>query len=234
MHKLAIITGTHQGLGRALAETFLENPDFKVWGFSRKNEIQHTNFTFFHTDLSKSDFHNSLPDRLPVANEYVLINNAAIIEPIAPAHSIDAESLEKIYKINVQAVHLLSAWFIRHTLDRKVAKTIVNISSGAARYPITHWSPYCSTKAALDMLSECLALEYPSYRVYSFAPGMVDTPMQSHIRSKSLKEFPEVDRFKAAFKNNNLNNPYSVSKKIIHLIQNPLTFTGVKISIKDL
>lgn len=234
MFKLAIITGTHQGLGRALAETFLENPDFKVWGFSRKNEIEHSNFTFFHTDLSKSDFLGSLPVQFPEASEYVLVNNAAIIEPIAPAHTVDAESLEKIYRINILSVHLLSSWFIRLTLHKKAPKTILNISSGAGRYPITHWSAYCSTKAALDMLSECLALEYPTYRVYSFAPGMVDTPMQTHIRSKNLNEFPEVKRFRAAFENNILNDPYYVSKRIIHLIQNPLISLGVKISIKDL
>lgn len=234
MHTLAIITGTHQGLGRALAQSFLEDPGYRVWGLSRKNQIEHPNFTFFQTDLSLSDFHTSLPDQLPEASAYVLINNAAIIEPIAPAHTIDAKSLENIYKINILSVHLLSAWFIRLTFGRNVPKTILNISSGAARYPITHWSAYCSTKAALDMFSECLALEYPGYRVYSFAPGMVDTPMQTLIRSKSSSEFPEVDRFKAAYENNILNDPYSVSKRIIHLIQNPSISLGVKISIKDL
>ncbi|MFN4299500.1 MAG: SDR family NAD(P)-dependent oxidoreductase [Thermaurantimonas sp.] len=234
MLKLAIITGTHQGLGRALAETFLENPTFKVWGLSRKNQIEHSNFTFFHTDLSKTDFLGSLPDQLPKASEYVLINNAAIIEPISPAHTIDAESIEKIYRINILSVHLLSGWFIRCTLNKKAPKIIINISSGAGRYPITHWSAYCSTKAALDMLSECIALEYPTYRVYSLAPGMVDTPMQTLIRSKSLNDFPEVERFKAAYENNILNDPYLVSKRIIHLLQNPLISLGVKISIKDI
>ena len=38
-------------------------------------------------------------------------------------------------------------------------KSIMNISSGAARHAIESWSSYCSTKAALDMYSEVIHIE---------------------------------------------------------------------------
>lgn len=147
---------------------------------------------------------------------------------------VGAEELMRIYHVNIIAAHLLCAWFLRHTSDRHTPKTIINISSGAARYPVTHWSAYCATKAALDMLSECLAVEYPDCSVYSLAPGMIDTPMQSFIRSRSKQEFPDVERFATAYENNVLNDPYFVSKRIIHLIQNSKSNRAVKISIKDI
>ncbi len=234
MKKIAIITGTHRGIGYALAKSFLETGDYLVWGFSRHNSLEHAGFRFFQMDLSTPDFTARLPESLPDCDEYVLINNAGVIEPIRPADQIDSEQLTKIYHVNILSVHLLVAWFLRLTAHRSAKRLVINISSGAGRYPISHWSAYCSTKAALDMLSECIALEYPDIRVYSLAPGMVDTHMQHLIRSYSKEHFPEVDRFKAAFENNLLNDMYFVSKKILHLIKNPETVPRVKISPKDI
>ncbi|MFN3951661.1 MAG: SDR family NAD(P)-dependent oxidoreductase [Thermaurantimonas sp.] len=234
MKKIAIITGTHRGIGHALAKSFLETGDYLVWGLSRHNTLVNNGFQFFQMDLSTTDFASRLPESLPDCDEYVLINNAGVIEPICPADQIDPEQLTKIYHVNILSVHLLVAWFLRLTACRRAKKLVINISSGAGRYPISHWSAYCSTKAALDMLSECIALEYPDIRVYSLAPGMVDTPMQHLIRSYSKERFPEVERFNAAFQNNLLNDTYFVSNKILHLIKNTEAVPRVKISLKDI
>lgn len=234
MKKLVIITGTHKGIGRSLTETFLKTGNYIVWGISRHNALENPDFKFIPSDLSETNFCENLPVSLPDSPEYVLINNAGIIEPIQPVHLTSARQLKKIYNVNILSVHLLCGWFLRSTSGRKVRKTIVNISSGAARYPVVHWSAYCATKAALDMLSECLVLEYPDVKVYSLAPGMVDTSMQEFIRSHSKDDFPDVDRFKAAYENNLLNHTQFVSNKILTLINDRNTDLPVKISIKDI
>jgi benzil reductase ((S)-benzoin forming) len=234
MNHLAVITGTHRGLGHALAKHMLSTGRYMVWGISRYNEIEHPNFHFHQTDLSSSDAVDSLPDIPTHFHSYTLIHNAGILQPIAPAHRIQPTELQRIYQINILSAHLLSAWFIRQTLPVTASKHILHISSGAGRYPVTHWSAYCATKAALDMLSQCLALEYPQYRVYALAPGMVDTDMQSFIRSHTPDTFPEVQRYKSAKELNQLLDPLMVSNKIIHLIENSTTSLPVKISIKDL
>lgn len=232
--KLVIITGSHKGIGLALAKSFLETGEYVVWGFSRQNALDNADFRFFRLDLSETDFTTYLPDSLPDYSEYILINNAGIIEPIQPADQVDEQKLKKIYNVNILSVHLLSAWFLRLTKNKRTQKIIINISSGAGRYPVSHWSSYCATKAALDMLSECIALEYPDVRVYSIAPGMVNTSMQQHIRSHSKESFPDVERFKKAFENNMLNDTHLVAEKIIHLIYNPDTHHRVKLSLKDI
>ncbi len=70
---------------------------------------------------------------------------------------------------------LLSSAFIKHTKDWNVDKRIINISSGAAQNPYFGWAAYCTTKAGVNMLTKCIALEetdkkYP-VKVISFAPG---------------------------------------------------------------
>lgn len=52
-----------------------------------------------------------------------------------------------------------------------LSKTVVNISSLCALEPFKGWGLYCAGKAARDMLCQVLAVEEPSVRVLSYAPG---------------------------------------------------------------
>jgi benzil reductase ((S)-benzoin forming) len=117
-------------------------------------------------------------------------------------------------------------------------KTIVNISSGAANYPVDGWSTYCSSKAGLQMLSEVLALEAEkrndtSLKVYSVAPGVVDTEMQQHIRQSSEHNFSRVEHFKNLKKDNQLTSSQDVAKKLAELLQNQAKFREVKQDVRN-
>jgi NAD(P)-dependent dehydrogenase (short-subunit alcohol dehydrogenase family) len=109
-----------------------------------------------------------------------LVNNAGIIEPIAPVASADTER----WQYNI-AVNLLGPFYLaREAISelRKQKGRIVNVSSGAATRTLEHVSAYCAAKAALNHFTRVLAAEEPRLTVMSVRPGVVDTRMQEAIR----------------------------------------------------
>ena len=126
------------------------------------------------------------------------INNAGVLEPIAPLRKVEADELERHLAINVVGVHNGSRSFVGALRQVDRGGVLVNISSGAARSAYEGWSAYCAGKAAVDRMTEVLALEErdTGLRAYAVAPGVIDTDMQEMIRGTSAEDFPLVERFR--------------------------------------
>jgi NAD(P)-dependent dehydrogenase (short-subunit alcohol dehydrogenase family) len=125
----------------------------------------------------------------------IVVNNAATIEPIGLLGEVPPEQWVQAVAVNLSGPYFV----IRAALPTFLAQgrgVVLNLSSGAALRPREGWSAYCSTKAALAMLSRSLATEYGArgVRAYSFQPGMVDTDMQGRIRESGLNEVSRVPR----------------------------------------
>ena len=117
-----------------------------------------------------------------------------------------------------------------------VKKTIFSISSGAAAKPIHSWSTYCVSKSGLELLSQVLKSEIlnSSLRIFSIHPGIVDTPMQKHIRKSSKSDFPLVDKFIAYHKNNELVSAKLIAEKLNYLYKNQQNFDETVIYLRNL
>lgn len=119
----------------------------------------------------------------------ILVNNAAVIWPLEEVAETDAD--EWAYSLNV---NLLAPFYMtRNVLPVMIEQhygRVVNISSGAAVRPIMGASAYCTAKAGLDMFTRVLALELEGTGVTAntLYPGMVNTDMQSDIRSVDTSE----------------------------------------------
>ena len=157
MQKVALITGTGSGIGKALAELLLSE-NYLVFGYSRTNQIENKNFTFTTIDLSnlqevqKMQFPN-----VDVATDVLLVNNAATIGSILPIDKKSEKEIIQEYNLNIISPTLLSRKFINTYSDNK--KLLINIGSGAANKAIASWSAYCATKSGLDMFTEVIAEE---------------------------------------------------------------------------
>ncbi|CAH2043498.1 unnamed protein product, partial [Iphiclides podalirius] len=106
----------------------------------------------------------------------IVINNAGV----AGAESILSEGaitvFDKIMKVNLRAVMLISHLSLPHLLETK--GNIINISSiGSSSICFRVNSQYCTSKAGLDQFTKCAALELEPYgvRVNSVNPGPVKT-----------------------------------------------------------
>jgi len=231
VQKLALITGTGSGVGKALAELLL-NKNYKVIGFSRTNSITHLNFTFTKIDLSNL----AATERLvfPKANnsDVLLVNNAATIGTIVPFNKKKTENIINEYCLNIISPTLLCNKFIN--TYKTNSKLLINIGSGAANNPIPSWSTYCATKAGLDMLTQVITEEnHENLTVFSVHPGIVDTNMQKKIRKTKPDLFPLLSKFTSYYTNNELENTEAVAKKLYYIIQNFAEFTKNILSIRD-
>jgi 3-oxoacyl-[acyl-carrier protein] reductase len=122
------------------------------------------------------------------------INNAGIF-PEAPAAEIPVSQMQATLSINVEGV-LYGAQAAASVM--KPGGAIVNMASVAAVRVRRGRAAYCSSKAAVAHLTECLAVEFGDLgiRVNAIAPGFVDTEMTRWVQddpealAKALEAIP--------------------------------------------
>lgn len=122
-----------------------------------------------------------------------LINNAGVIEPIAPLAQADFDLFRRNIEVNLIAPAALMQACLPHL--RQQRGRIVNINSGAAVKTMVGWSSYCTAKAGLLHLTNNLAQEEPDVTFISLRPGVIDTDMQQQIRGSSGMEDAAHQKF---------------------------------------
>jgi benzil reductase ((S)-benzoin forming) len=240
MDSLFFITGSSRGIGKALAEVLLEESEQnQVIGLSRSNSLEHERFKHIEIDLSEdiTDFARELFTRYKPRKKVVLVNNAGTLGDTAHVGDLDSQQLHKAFQVNVTAPAVLMNEFVRTYGAGEAAPLILNISSGAGKYPVDGWFGYCASKAALDMLSEVAAVEAEksgsSLKVFAVAPGVVDTAMQEEIRQKSKQEFSGVEKFIQMKEEGALAPAREVAQKLLAFIQKPEQFEGVVQDVRN-
>lgn len=199
--KKAIITGHSKGLGASMVTCLIE-AGFEVLGVSRSGiGSDVAGLTEVALDLGDADavaafaVGEVFAGFLKGADEVLLINNAGIVEPIAPVGRQDAAKIAQSLTVNVSAALVLSDAFVAATEGAQ--RRLVHISSGAGRNAYTGWSVYCATKAAMDMHARAMVEDgIEGLKVESIAPGVIDTGMQATIRSAPEEDFALLDQFK--------------------------------------
>jgi len=237
------ITGTASGIGKELALQLLQNPLNKVIGISRNNSIIHSNFEFHQVDLSDVDAVCNFKFKAhPDAEKICLINNAGMLGEVKHVGKLNATTIAQNYLVNLVAPSVLTNSFIHFYNSSPAEKIILNVSSGAGKAPVDGWAAYCASKAAVDMFSRVVDEEQKidatgkeqNFKIFSVAPGKVDTAMQAEIRKASKKDFSNVQNF-IDFKNQDqLISPQAVAEKYIQLLENADKIKGNVFSLREL
>lgn len=231
-----IITGTSRGIGEALAKLVLgtENVVFCISRnqnprLSVEAHVKHWPLRDIAIDLNDTGKINEMmrdifraidPDDV---NEILLINNAGIIHPIRVIGEAEAsEQIVRCINVNLTAAILITDRFVRETEGWTAPRKVMNLSTGAASKPVEGWSAYCAAKAGLEMFTRCLVSEQRSsanpVKVVSFAPGVVNTEMQTEIRNAQVEHFPELARFVEMKEKGQLREPEFVAAQILRLL----------------
>ncbi|WP_417600938.1 SDR family NAD(P)-dependent oxidoreductase [Owenweeksia hongkongensis] len=227
------ITGTSSGIGYQLAMQALKD-GHKVVGISRRHVINHPNYRHLTYNLNNYDEYKLINFNInKEAEKLVLVNNAGWLGDVKPAGQVSPASIERAYQINLIAPSILSKLFIEQTEKLEAEKVIVNISSGAASYPVSGWSTYCASKAGINLFTQVLREDYPNIHSFAIAPGIVDTDMQGEIRRLDTEDFPDKQRFVDYKDKGELSSPIDVASKLLKVIKHPETAPDCVFSLRD-
>jgi NAD(P)-dependent dehydrogenase (short-subunit alcohol dehydrogenase family) len=151
------------------------------------------------------------------------VNNAGVLDPIAPLRDADPAAVRLNVEVNVLGVAHGSATYARHVRGRPGGGVLINITSGAATNPYAGWAAYGASKAAVDQLTRVVAVEEAGagLRALAVSPGLVDTAMQATIRATPAERFPAVERFRDRARAGAFNSPAWVADHVLRLAFGP-------------
>jgi NAD(P)-dependent dehydrogenase (short-subunit alcohol dehydrogenase family) len=179
--KVIILTGGSSGIGRAAALRFARQGDRVLVTGRRSAPLdqlasEHPNIVGLVADAgSATDAGRTIAKALELWGRIdALINNAGAGAILSLA-DITAEKISDIFSVNVFGPSLLASAALPHLGEQR--GTIVNVSSTFGHKPAAALSLYAASKAALEHLTRCWALELaPSgIRVNAVAAGPTET-----------------------------------------------------------
>ncbi|HEX7734011.1 MAG TPA: SDR family oxidoreductase [Ktedonobacteraceae bacterium] len=182
---IALITGASRGLGLALARQLAQQSWHLIIDARGAEEletarlelIQWTDVVAIAGDVTSSEHRKALAQIVRNAGKLdLLVNNASILGPSPQPALLDypLDVLEQVYRANTIAP-LAVIQEMRPYLQGGAC--VINITSDAAVEQYVGWGGYGSSKAALEQLSNILAVENEAWRVYWVDPGDMRTQM---------------------------------------------------------
>ena len=201
--KRALITGSSQGIGLALArglaeagaEIALNGRDARklseAAGALRAEGATVHELTFDATDhlavRTAIDTFEATTGAIDI-----LVNNAGI-QHRAPLEDFPADAFERLLQTNVASVFHVGQACANHMIKRGAGK-IVNICSVQTALARPGIAPYTATKGAVANLTKGMATDWARYGLQcnGLAPGYFDTPL-----NKALVDDPEFSAWLA-------------------------------------
>ena len=187
---LCIVTGARKGIGRYLAEHYLER-GFTVAGCSRgESDLAAPTYHHYCLDVADepavSEFFGELRrnhDSLAflVNNAGVASMNHALLTPLA--------TVRRIFDTNVMGGFLFSReagkW-----MSRTGGGRIVNLTTPATRWQLEGEAAYASSKAAVESLTQILARELAPLQitVNAVAPPLLRTDLTRSVPEQTMNE----------------------------------------------
>ena len=184
--KVAIITGSSRGIGKATAKLFVnEGANVTITGKDPKRleaaakEIGNV-FSVSGDIRKESDVQNIVKKTLEKFGKIdILVNNAGIFPQIKLLHEISEKEWNEVIDVNLTGQFRFTKAVIPHM--EKNGGCIINVSSDAGLKAFENFSAdaYTASKGALVLLTKAWAIEYAKYkiRVNCVCPGIVETDM---------------------------------------------------------
>lgn len=192
--KVALVTGSAQGIGRGIALRLADEgadlvvddrPDnSQADAVAQLIRAKGRRCMVYGGDLANTgDDQRLITEGVRNLGQIdILVNNAGL-ERRAPFCEVTEADFDLVLNVNLRGTFFTTQAFVKHLLETKRTGRIINISSVHEELPFPHFSTYCASKGALKMFMRNLAIELaPSgILVNNIAPGAIETPINTRL-----------------------------------------------------
>lgn len=240
--KVALVTGASSGIGRACARALAAEGAAVVLAGRRRERLDEVAAELkgkgARVHVAVGDVREEATAAVWVKEAVeafggldVLVNAAGVIGN-GSVMDTTAASWKHVMSSNVDSILFMTRAAAEPLKERKGA--IVNVSSvaGGVR-PYPGLASYCVSKAAVDMLTRCSALDFAPFgvRVNAIAPGVVVTEL--HTVTNAVADYPAfLERGKTTHPIGRVGNAEEVATLILYLASEEAGWvTGANVSI---
>ena len=226
--KVAIVTGASSDIGLEISKRFVEEGANVVLLGRDMTKLENARKTIkdyaIKTVAIPCDITNEsqvIQTVNQITDHYgridILVNNAGIITDPIHFHEMTYEDMNSLVDTNMYGTFRITKSVIVKMLENKNGGSIINIGSISAEraIPKVHLTVYCTTKAAINMFTKGLAVEYArrNIRCNCVNPGIVNAGM-----IKSYLDYPEARKvLEDRQPLNRIGEPEDVANAVVYL-----------------
>lgn len=203
--RVAIVTGSARGLGRAIAEALAAQGVALMLVDVLAEQLAQTQAdlaasgaqcAIFATDIAaRANCFAAVDAAIATYGRLDILINAAAILRFNHATDVSEEEFLKIMQVNTAAPFWFAQAAIPHLLES--GGNIVNVASQSALVGAAYIVPYSASKAALVQLTKSLAMEYMDrpIRINAVAPGSMMTDISTGVARPADLDFAKIMRY---------------------------------------
>jgi glucose 1-dehydrogenase len=238
---VALITGSAQGIGRAIAvrlaqegaKIVVEDRSDSQMAEQTLEEVRQagSDGCVIAGDVSKvADIQNVIAQAVAKMGRIdVLVNNAGV-ERNAPFLDATEADYDLVLDVNLKGAYFMTQAFARHLRETQRGGRIVNISSVHEELPFPHFTSYCASKGGMKMMMRNLAIELAplGITINNVAPGAVGTS----INDKLLNNPAQLNALLGNIPLKRLGKPGDVANAVLFLASSEADYiTGTTIYV---
>lgn len=237
-NKTVFITGGSRGIGKAIALSFAANGANVAINYQTNSDAAKAVVTEIKSmgckaialkgDIANKESVLQMRDQVLARFETVdiLVNNAGI-NLDNTLLEMEEEQWDRVLDVNLKGPFLCSQVFAKLMIENRSGK-IVNISAITGAKARLNAPNYCSSKAGLNMLTKCMALELaPNVQVNGIGVGFIESKLVREIYSQA-----QIDAANAVTPLNRMGTKDEIAQMALYLASSGSDFmTGQTIAL---
>ncbi|MFB2897595.1 glucose 1-dehydrogenase [Aerosakkonemataceae cyanobacterium BLCC-F50] len=225
--KAALVTGSSQGIGQAIAIRLAQEGadiviDYRSHPDGAKETLAKVEAAgqqghIVQADLSAiGDIHKIVSEGVQRFGKLdILVNDAGVDGKNADFWEIAEADYDKVLDVNLKGTFFTTQAFVQHLIETKRPGKIINISSVHEEMAFPHFTAYCASKGGVKMMMRNLAVELGplGITVNNIAPGAIETP----INTKLLNDPVKLNSLKQNIPLGRLGTPEDIAPMVVFL-----------------